>query len=88
MLRRTPSGRGSAIGILSAFYDLFVGISSFTAGWVAHRFNYSAAFLYGRGGSTAAAIAGKFVFVEARPAWPARLRMEAALDEAEEDLVS
>jgi MFS family permease len=89
VLRRTPnSGRGSAVGILSAFYDLFVGISSFTAGWVAHRFNYSAAFLMAAVALVAAAVAGKFVFVEARPVWPAGVPVEAALDEAEEDLVS
>ncbi len=73
VLKRTPnSDRGSAIGVLSAFYDLFVGISSFTAGWVAHRFNYSATFAMGAVALVAAAIAGKFVFVEepgvARPA--------------------
>ena len=83
MLRRTPnSDRGSAIGILSAFYDLFVGISSFTAGWVAHRFNYPAAFAMGAVALIAAAIAGQFVFVEEpRP----RMKMQAM--EVEEDLV-
>jgi hypothetical protein len=45
VLRKIPSGeRGSAVGALSAFVDVFVGISSFTAGAVAHRFGYSAAF--------------------------------------------
>src|SRR5262249_12384401 len=33
VLRRTPEReRGSAVGVLSAFYDLFVGVSSFAAG--------------------------------------------------------
>jgi predicted MFS family arabinose efflux permease len=63
VLRRTPSAeRGSAVGILSAFYDLFVGVSSFAAGWVAHRFGYSAAFVMAAVALVAAAIAGRFVF--------------------------
>ena len=63
VLRRTPSAeRGSAVGILSAFYDLFVGISSFAAGWVAHRFGYGAAFFMAALALAAAAIAGRFVF--------------------------
>jgi MFS family permease len=63
VLRRTPSSeRGSAVGILSAFYDLFVGLSSFAAGWVAHEFGYSAAFFMAALALVAAAIAGKFVF--------------------------
>jgi MFS family permease len=67
VLKRTAnSERGSAIGILSAFYDLFVGLSSFTAGWVAHRFNYSATFAMAAVALIAAAVAGKFVFVEER----------------------
>lgn len=63
VLRRTPSGeRGSAVGILSAFYDLFVGISSFAAGWVAHQFGYATAFVMAAVALIAAAVAGKFVF--------------------------
>ena len=63
VLRRTPSAeRGSAVGILSAFYDLFVGLSSFAAGWVAHQFGYAAAFGMAAAALVAAAIAGKFVF--------------------------
>src|SRR5260370_8167373 len=50
VLRRTPSAeRGSAVGILSAFYDLFVGVSSFAAGWVAPPFGSAAAFLMAAG---------------------------------------
>uniref|UniRef100_Q025E3 Major facilitator superfamily MFS_1 n=1 Tax=Solibacter usitatus (strain Ellin6076) TaxID=234267 RepID=Q025E3_SOLUE len=80
VLRRTPnSDRGSAIGVLSAFYDLFVGISSFTAGWVAHQFNYSAAFAMAAVALIAAAIAGKFVFVEERPGEPAETAALAAV---------
>jgi len=82
VLKRTANtARGSAIGVLSAFYDLFVGVSSFTAGWVAHRFNYSAAFLMGAGALVAAAIAARFVFFE-------EARMAAPALEVEEDLVS
>jgi MFS family permease len=63
VLRRTPSAeRGSAVGILSAFYDLFVGLSSFAAGWVAHQFGYAAAFFMAAIALIAAAIAGRFVF--------------------------
>ena len=63
VLRRTPRAeRGSAVSILSAFYDLFVGISSFAAGWVAHQWGYGATFLMGAVALVAAAIAGKVVF--------------------------
>jgi MFS family permease len=64
VLRKIPGGeRGSAVGALSAFVDLFVGISSFTAGAVAHRFGYSAAFGLAALSLIAAAVAGRFVFV-------------------------
>ena len=73
VLRRTPSAeRGSAVSILSAFYDLFVGISSFAAGYVAHQWGYAAAFLMAALALVAAAIAGKFVFfggTDHRPLW-------------------
>jgi len=46
VLKRTPSHeRGSVVGVLSAFYDLFVGVSSVAAGAIANHFGYSAAFL-------------------------------------------
>ena len=65
VLRRAhPSQRGRAVGVLTAFYDLFVGLSSFAAGSVAHRFGYSAAFLMAAAAIVAAAVAGRFVFVE------------------------
>ncbi len=68
VLRRTPEReRGSAVGVLSAFYDLFVGISSFVAGAVANRFGYSAAFYMAATSLIAAAIAGRFVFPAAQP---------------------
>jgi MFS family permease len=63
VLRQTPDGeRGSALGVMSAFYDLFVGISSFAAGAVAKNYGYSAAFLMAAVALGAAAIAGRFVF--------------------------
>ena len=47
---------------MSAFYDLFVGISSFAAGVVANHFGYSAAFLMALGALVAAAVAGLTIF--------------------------
>lgn len=62
-LRSTPpSEHGSTIGFLSAFYDLFVGVSSLAAGNVAERFGYSAAFVMAAIALLAAAIAGRLVF--------------------------
>ena len=63
VLRRTPSQqRGSAVGVLSAFYDLFVGGSSFAAGTLAGNFGYRAAFLLALGGIMVAAVVGRQVF--------------------------
>ena len=63
MLRRVhPGKRGSAVGVLSAFYDLFVGTSSFAAGAVADRFGYSAAFVMAVLALAGAAIFGRWVF--------------------------
>ena len=63
VLRRTPSReRGSTVSILSAFYDLFVGISSFAAGFVANHFGYAAAFGLATLSLGAAAFAGRYVF--------------------------
>lgn len=46
VMRRTAAHeRGSTVGTLSAFYDLFVGTGSFAAGAVAADFGYSATFL-------------------------------------------
>ncbi len=66
VLRQTPAGqRGSVVGVLSAFYDLFVGLSSFAAGMVAKRFGYPAAFFMAAASIGCAAIAGRFVFTKA-----------------------
>jgi MFS family permease len=63
VLRRTPEReRGSAVGVLSAFFDLFVGVSSFAAGLVSNRFGYSGAFVMGAAALGAAAIAGRYIF--------------------------
>jgi MFS family permease len=68
VLRQTPEGeRGSVVGLLSAFYDLFVGVSSFAAGAVAGHFGYAAAFVMAAFAIGAAALAGRAVFF-ARPA--------------------
>jgi len=63
VLKRTPSQRrGSTVGVLSAFYDLFVGASSFLAGILAGHFGYRAAFLLALSGIVVAALVGKRVF--------------------------
>jgi MFS family permease len=68
VLRRTADGeRGSTVSVLSAFYDLFVGMSSFSAGIVANKFGYSAAFIMAICALSAAAVAGRFVFSTKQP---------------------
>lgn len=63
VLRRTPShSHGSAVGLLGAYVDVFVGISSFAAGTIAENFGYSAAFLLALAGVGIAAAAGTRVF--------------------------
>jgi MFS family permease len=63
VLKRTPShSRGSAVGVLSAFVDVFVGTSSFAAGTLAEHYGYSAAFQMALAGVALAAIAGIRVF--------------------------
>ena len=63
VLRRTPSAQhGSIISLLSAFYDLFVGLSSFTAGVVAQQFGYPPIFYMAAGALIVSAILGRFVF--------------------------
>jgi MFS family permease len=63
VLRRTPEReRGSAVSVLSAFYDLFVGVSSIAAGTVANSYGYSAAFYMAAGSLILAAVAGRAVF--------------------------
>jgi MFS family permease len=62
VMRRSPNHeRGSTVGILSAFYDLFVGAGSFAAGAVATRFGYSATFVMAAAALLASALAGWFV---------------------------
>jgi MFS family permease len=69
VLRATPDGeRGSAVSVLSAFYDLFVGTSAFSAGFIANTFGYAATFLMAIAAVGAAAIAGRFVFAAKEPA--------------------
>ncbi len=71
VLRQTPEAQhGSTISFLSAFYDLFVGVSSLTAGSIAYRYGYSAAFFMAAAALLAAAVAGKFVFFPKKPASP------------------
>jgi MFS family permease len=68
VLRRTPSSQhGSIISLLSAFYDLFVGVSSFAAGAVAERFGYSTAFYMAAVALLASAVAARFVFFPSTP---------------------
>ena len=63
VLKRTPAREhGTAVGVLSAFYDLFVGVSSFAAGAVATRFSYSAAFYMAAGSLAVAGVLGLIVF--------------------------
>ena len=63
VLRQTPDrAHGSAIGILGAFYDLFVGMGSFAAGAVSGRFGYGSAFTMAAAALGAAAIIGWFMF--------------------------
>lgn len=63
VMRRTPPGeRGSVIGVLSAFVDLFVGVSSFAAGAIAKRYGHPAAFVLAAFALAAAAMAGRAVF--------------------------
>lgn len=67
LLRKIPSNeRGSAVGVLSAFVDLFVGVSSFVAGGVAKHFGYSAAFVLAAVAVGGAAIAGRSLFASTR----------------------
>ena len=63
VLKRTPAREhGTVVGVLSAFYDLFVGTSSFAAGAVSARFGYSYAFLMASASLVMAGVMGTFVF--------------------------
>lgn len=61
VLKKSPSHQhGKIVGMLSAFYDLFVGVSSFTAGEVASRFGYPSVFYMA---AAALVVAGALGFV-------------------------
>jgi MFS family permease len=61
VLKKTPQNEhGMAVGMLSAFYDLFVGVSSFAAGEVSSRFGYPAAFIMA---AVALVVAGGLGFI-------------------------
>jgi predicted MFS family arabinose efflux permease len=63
VLRKTSDREhGSAIGILGAFYDLFVGVGSFAAGAVSDHFGYASAFGMAAAALGVAAIIGWFLF--------------------------
>lgn len=85
VLRRTPAAQhGSTVGILSAFYDLFVGVSSLVAGHIADQRGYPAAFLMAAIALTGSAIAGRFVFTGSAPALNADTPLNPAETEAAE----
>jgi MFS family permease len=68
VLKRTADGeRGSTVSVLSAFYDLFVGMSSFSAGLIANALGYRSAFFMAIAALGAAAVAGRFVFAAREP---------------------
>ncbi|HEX4275460.1 MAG TPA: MFS transporter, partial [Bryobacteraceae bacterium] len=75
VLRQTPEREhGAAVGVLGAFYDLFVGIGSFSAGAISDRFGYASAFGMAAAALGAAALVGFFLF-------PAR-QLEVAIGES------
>lgn len=68
ILKRTAEGdRGSVIGLLSAFYDAFVGTSSFLAGFVAHQFGYAQAFVMAASALLLSAVLARKMFTVAAP---------------------
>lgn len=65
VLRRAhESERGSSVSVLSAFYDVFVGASSFASGLLANSFGYRSAFVMAIAALGAAALAGRAVFAQ------------------------
>jgi len=63
VLKKAPAQEhGRIVGLLSAFYDVFVGVSSFTAGEVASRFGYPAVFYMSAAALVVAAGLGLLVF--------------------------
>lgn len=68
ILRQTPDREhGSAIGILGAFYDLFVGIGSFSAGAIADHFGYSWTFIMAAAAIGVAGLVGWVLFPAVQP---------------------
>ena len=66
VMRRAPDHeRGATVGILSAFYDFFVGSGSFAAGAISHNFGYPAAFVMAAVALLASATAAWFVLPSA-----------------------
>jgi len=63
VLRQTPDREhGSAIGVLGAFYDLFVGGGSFAAGAVSDHFGYAWAFVMAAIAIGVAGVVALFLF--------------------------
>ena len=63
VLRQTQDHEhGSAVGMLGAFYDTFVGAGSFAAGAAADHFGYGSAFVMAAAAICAASILGWFLF--------------------------
>jgi MFS family permease len=84
VIKRTPAHEhGTIVGVLSAFYDVFVGISSFAAGEVASRFGYPATFVMGAVAAVFAAALGLLVFPHGEDAAPPLGDDEAYLEPIE-----
>ncbi len=63
VLKRTPAREhGTAVGVLSGFYDFFAGTSSFAAGAVSAHFGYPATFVMAAALLIMSAVIGIFVF--------------------------
>jgi len=63
VLRQTPDREhGSAVALLGAFYDLFVGLGSLAAGAISERFGYGSAFGMAAAALAIAAVVGLFLF--------------------------
>jgi len=65
VMRRSPNHeRGSTMGILTAFCDLFIGVGSFAAGAVASSFGYPTTFVMAAAALLASAAAGWYVYFQ------------------------
>jgi len=79
VLRQTADHEhGSAVGLLGAFYDLFVGAGSFAAGAVSDHFGFPAAFIMAAVSLAIAAVVGLFLFPSKLPVLTAEQSAEAA----------